>query len=216
MSANFSLILIRCRRILFSTASATPYEDVEVYDAAFTYVSFELDNTNNPPVVSNIPNQTIAFGEDFTAINLDSYVSDPDNFDADISWAASGDIELTVTITNRVATISTPQGWGGSETITFTATDPGGLEDSDAVTFKIDTDNDGTQDDVDTDDDDDGMPDDWELTHGLSPIIDDANEDPDQDGFTNIIEYNKGTDPQDPGSHPSRGMPWLPLLLEDD
>jgi alpha-tubulin suppressor-like RCC1 family protein len=47
------------------------------------------------------------------------------------------------------------------------------------------------------DTDGDGMPDLWELSHGLDPMVSDASADPDGDGFTNLQEYQNGTDPQD-------------------
>lgn len=37
----------------------------------------------------------------------------------------------------------------------------------------------------------------------------------DGDGFSNMKEYLKGTDPTDADSHPPRSMPWLMLLLDD-
>jgi hypothetical protein len=43
--------------------------------------------------------------------------------------------------------------------------------------------------------DGDGMPDDWELLHGLDPTVDDSMLDPDGDGLTNLQEYENGTDP---------------------
>ncbi len=45
------------------------------------------------------------------------------------------------------------------------------------------------------DSEDDGMPDWWEREHGLDLTFDDALEDPDVDGLTNIDEYTVGTDP---------------------
>jgi Lamin Tail Domain/CotH kinase protein/Bacterial TSP3 repeat len=48
--------------------------------------------------------------------------------------------------------------------------------------------------------DGDGMPDAWETDHGLNPDFNDAAEDTDGDGLTNLQEYQAGTDPQDPNS----------------
>lgn len=50
------------------------------------------------------------------------------------------------------------------------------------------------------DSDSDGMPDDWESSHGLNPLLNDASVDSDNDGFTNLQEYLAGTDPWDGGS----------------
>ncbi len=42
------------------------------------------------------------------------------------------------------------------------------------------------------------MPDGWEVEHSLNPLIDDSQDDADEDGLTNLQEYNHGTDPQNP------------------
>ena len=47
------------------------------------------------------------------------------------------------------------------------------------------------------DTDGDAIPDDWEVTHGLNPLVNDAGEDPDDDGATNLQEYQNNTDPFD-------------------
>jgi hypothetical protein len=45
------------------------------------------------------------------------------------------------------------------------------------------------------DTDGDGMPDKWELDHGLNALVNDAALDPDQDGLSNLQEYQIGADP---------------------
>jgi hypothetical protein len=95
---------------------------------------------NQPPVIINIPNQTIAEGESFIAISLNNFVSDPDNNNEQLTWSCSGNSHLTVSInqTTKTATIvSNNPEWNGSETITFTATDPEGLYDTDQAIFSI-------------------------------------------------------------------------------
>lgn len=54
------------------------------------------------------------------------------------------------------------------------------------------------------DSDNDGMPDEWEKKFALDPFSDDAALDPDTDGFTNLEEFQGGTDPKDAKSHPPR------------
>jgi hypothetical protein len=100
---------------------------------------FTVTPVNDPPVVADIPNQILPYGGTFVTINLDNYVTDLDNTDAEMTWSYSGNSELTVAISaGRVATITKPSSeWNGSETIIFTATDPGTLADSDDATFSV-------------------------------------------------------------------------------
>lgn len=44
----------------------------------------------------------------------------------------------------------------------------------------------------------DGMPDGWEVKYALDPLSDDAAEDSDDDGLTNVKEYQAGTNPHNP------------------
>jgi hypothetical protein len=105
--------------------------------------TFTVTAVNDAPVVSDIPDQTIDEGQTFTTINLDNYVNDVDNLDSDISWAYSGNVELSVSIVNRLVIIGIPDAnWNGSETITFTATDPGLLNGSDPAAFTVNSVND--------------------------------------------------------------------------
>ena len=92
-----------------------------------------------PPVVDDIPDQTVVEGSIFSSIKLDDYVADGDHADSEISWSYSGNNELSVSINvNRRATIQVPhEEWNGSETIIFRATDPDSLFDEDTATFTI-------------------------------------------------------------------------------
>jgi hypothetical protein len=120
---------------------------------------------------------------------------------------SSGDIQMNGLFTlNGTATI-------GSGIITFT-------EDCSQTNLSGGTgdhDNDGTANDTDPDDDNDIMPDQWEIANSLNFLRDDAAEDADGDGFTNIVEYNRGSDPSDINDYPSSPViPHLHLLLLGD
>jgi hypothetical protein len=75
-------------------------------DSAVVFIT--VIGINDPPVVANIPDQTIPEGSTFDTIALDLYVSDIDNMDSEMNWTYSGNIQLTVSIIDRVATITTP------------------------------------------------------------------------------------------------------------
>ena len=104
-----------------------------------TSAVFSIGSENDPPVVSGIPDQQVSEGESFLTIALDDYAADVDNADSEISWQTTNAVDLTVAIdANRTATIAAPDAnWHGSEIIVFTATDPGGLSDSDTAAFSI-------------------------------------------------------------------------------
>jgi hypothetical protein len=106
-------------------------------DSLYVYKT-ELWPRNDTPVVSEIPNQTIAEGENFTSFSLDDYVTDPDDDDSIMVWSHWGETDLLVDITDGVATITVPNPeWNGAETIWFKACDPGALCDSNEATFAV-------------------------------------------------------------------------------
>ncbi|GEM_PF-2179414 len=67
-------------------------------------------------------------------------------------------------------------------------------------TETTDTDGDGTGNNADPDDDNDTIPDDYESQYGLNPLVNDAGEDLDKDGATNLDEFVAGTAANDPKS----------------
>jgi chitinase len=72
------------------------------------------------------------------------------------------------------------------------------------------------QDDPNKDSDADGIPDQWELAHGLDPYVEDAAQDPDGDGITNLYEYLGGTDPHRFDANQAPDAPVLVFPADDD
>ncbi|HHF3205315.1 TPA: tandem-95 repeat protein [Vibrio diabolicus] len=110
--------------------------DGTLTDQATVNVTVNAVN-DTPEVESNIADQTLA--EDFTpySINLNTAFSDVDNVDGELSFSVSGNSNVLVSIENGIATISPTADWNGSETLTFTATDPSGESVSQTVNFTV-------------------------------------------------------------------------------
>ena len=99
----------------------------------------------HPPMVTDIPDQTVSHGAAFASIALDDYVSDVEDPDDALIWGYSGNVELLVDITDRVATVTKPDpDWSGSETILFTATDTDAMSDADSAIFTTEAAPEGT------------------------------------------------------------------------
>ena len=62
-------------------------------------------------------------------------------------------------------------------------------DDSEALWYHTDP--------LNCDSDSDGMPDGWEVSEGLDPLTNDAVQDPDTDGLSNLDECHSGSDPHD-------------------
>jgi uncharacterized repeat protein (TIGR01451 family) len=130
-------VTVETAAVITATALRT---DSYPTDLNSTNDSDEATVTGNvPPVVEEIPGETIDEGQSFKPIGLDQYVSDGNNTSEEISWTHSGSSQLEVTITDQhVAGIIIPQpNWYGSETVTFTATDPFGISSQTTSTFTV-------------------------------------------------------------------------------
>ncbi|WP_257970262.1 tandem-95 repeat protein, partial [Vibrio parahaemolyticus] len=112
-----------------------------VTDGALTdqaTVKVTVNAVNDTPVVeSNIADQTLA--EDFMpyTIDLNTAFSDVDNVEGELTFSVSGNSNIQVAIVNGIATITPTADWNGSETLTFTATDPSGESVSQPVNFTV-------------------------------------------------------------------------------
>ncbi len=145
---GFSVVIAPSTRVATISYSAGEFSGSAVFTFTATdpggltgsdTARFTVTPVNDPPHVSGIPDQSLAYGADFATINLDSYVTDPDNTPAELVWTYAGNVALTVAISPaHVATITKPSpSWSGTEHIIFTATDPGALASSDTAAFTI-------------------------------------------------------------------------------
>ncbi|MCR9363436.1 tandem-95 repeat protein, partial [Vibrio antiquarius] len=101
-------------------------------------VTVTVNAVNDTPVVeSSLADQTLA--EDFTpyTIDLNTAFSDVDNVDGELTFSVYGNSNIQAAIVNGIATITPTADWNGSETLTFTATDPSGESVSQTVNFTV-------------------------------------------------------------------------------
>ncbi|MDY3921684.1 MAG: tandem-95 repeat protein [Hallerella porci] len=114
---------------------------------ASTTVKFTVTSVNDPPVMTDIPNQTIKEKEQFKPIELDKYVSDLDHPKEKLKWTITGNKDIQVKLdNNRKATFTLPSKyWNGSEAITFKVTDPEGASDERTVQMTVESVNDAPE-----------------------------------------------------------------------
>ncbi|QTA78780.1 Peptidase M12 domain-containing protein, immunoglobulin-like fold-containing [Desulfonema limicola] len=186
---------------------------------------WESGSLSNSPIVHAGNDKTIYKDETF---NLSGTFTDPDYDEihtARISWG-DGTIEHKTLnygilegyhnyseggIYTVIVNVTDNKGGTGSNTMRVTVIpdrDRDGVIDSedafpDDPDEWEDTDSDGIGNNADTDDDNDEMPDDYENANGFDPLdAADAENDADNDGYTNVEEYLGESDPFDPTSIP--------------
>jgi hypothetical protein len=183
-----------------------------------------ISTENSLPAADAGNDQTVEEGETVTLSSLNSTDPD-DNIDSYTWQQTGGKSVTLSNSQGAETTFTAPNAMTDADTLTFrlTVKDTEDLQDIDYCIVTVtrvavvdsdgdgvpdvqddfpndkneylDTDDDGVGNNADTDDDNDGMPDTWELLYGLNPLKDDAADDPDGDGDSNINEYTWETDP---------------------
>ncbi|MFW0947203.1 tandem-95 repeat protein [Vibrio parahaemolyticus] len=97
--------------------------------------SLVVNRVNDAPTVENaIADQVLS--EDFDAYTIDLNEVFKDS-DSSLEFSVSGNNSIQISIVNGIATITPTADWNGSETLTFTATDPSGESVSQTVNFTV-------------------------------------------------------------------------------
>ena len=110
---------------------------------------------------------------------------------------------------------------GNKTSCTITNLEPGQTYYFNATAYEFSGNESGFSDEIPytvpfVDSDGDGMPDDWESLYGLDPYVNDALEDPDGDGVSNIDEYRRGTEPTIDRNNSIPAAPILYLPFNDE
>ncbi|SHK46977.1 tandem-95 repeat protein [Fibrobacter sp. UWEL] len=111
---------------------------------AKTQMKLTVKSINDPPVMKDIPEQTIKEKQQFKTVELDKYVEDLDHSKDKLKWSVTGQRELKVSIDgNRVLKVTPPSPqWNGSETLTIKVTDPEGATDERTIAYTVESVND--------------------------------------------------------------------------
>ncbi|WP_140382150.1 Ig-like domain-containing protein, partial [Vibrio parahaemolyticus] len=97
--------------------------------------SLIVNRVNDAPTVENaIADQVLS--EDFATYTIDLNDAFKDS-DSALNFSVSGNSNVLVSIENGIATITPTADWNGSETLTFTATDPSNESISQTVNFTV-------------------------------------------------------------------------------
>ena len=117
------------------------------YASASTTANYVVKPINDAPVLQKIPDQTIEEKNEFESISLTDYVADVDDDVMKLKWTISGNKDLKFDIDKYgSAIIKIPnEFWNGSETVTFTATDPAGASAKTTAKFTVKSVNDAPE-----------------------------------------------------------------------
>ena len=109
--------------------------------------NFVVKPINDAPVLQKIPDQTIEEKNEFESISLTDFVADVDDDVMKLKWSISGNKDLKFDIDKYgSANIKIPnEFWNGSETVTFTVTDPAGASAKTTAKFTVKSINDAPE-----------------------------------------------------------------------
>ena len=186
---------------LFGVNPSYTFETPGVYTVTLNVTDAEGHFTTDTVVITvrDVTPPLIEIGNYATVVE-----NAPVNFDASGSYDNVGIIDYqwdfgdgtfeNSTIPSVIHAYTKP----GVYTVILTVVDETGNVNSASISIVVyrDTDRDFLADYLDADDDNDGMPDDWEILHGLDPLDpSDASLDRDGDGFSNLTEYQMDSNP---------------------
>ncbi len=115
----------------------------EFFDQRDIIIYSSTETNHAPYIYADIEDQTISPGSNFSPIELDKYVYDPESTHDQLTWTytVSGDLIFSISLDNMAgswyATISNPNNLVGTDTITFRVSDPEGLFDEDEAIFSV-------------------------------------------------------------------------------
>jgi hypothetical protein len=182
-----------------SPKKTTRYTLIGTRPGSYARASVIITVVNIPPTISIIqpPDGSTLPLEMFDNVPIEIEYSDDVGIDTGSFGARINNQDITdlFTVTDTGAScVLTKRLPVGSNTLSVTISDVEGLS-STATSHFTNPDSDG-----------DGMPDGWEVQHGLDPSVDDAGADPDGDELSNLDEYQADTDPQNSDTD-GDGMP---------
>jgi len=163
--------------------------DAEGHYTTDTVTISVLDIT--PPIVDAGSYTTVVTG---VLVNFDASGSSDNVGIVSYKWDFGDGTVENSTIPSVVYTYANPRVY----MVILTVMDEAGNLNTSTISVVVsrDTDGDLIPDHIDTDDDNDGMPDDWEILHGLNPLDpSDAHLDFDGDGLSNLTEYQIDSNP---------------------
>lgn len=123
--------------IITGTGGRSAYAyDGDVTKAPVLNVVFKTA-TNNPVVENPINDQSLCQGFGSYTIDLKDVFDDVETSDNDLVYSSSTSTDVSVSLANGIATISSISGKYGQSTIVFTATDQSGKSISDEVLYRV-------------------------------------------------------------------------------